>query len=63
MERLADKLVALVACLPALGAVAGGLTADRLGNYSALLCSALLLPVFILLLVCAVREGKTDRGQ
>ena len=54
---------ALVILCFALGAVAGGLTADRLGNYSALLCSALLLPVFILLLVCAVRDGKTDRGQ
>ena len=51
-------IYALVILCFALGAVAGGLTAEHLGNYSALLCSAVLLPVFVLLLVHAVRDGR-----
>ncbi len=41
---------ALVILFFALGALLGGFTADRLGNYSILLCSAILLPVCILMI-------------
>ena len=51
---------ALVILCFALGAVAGGLTAERLGNYSVLLCSAALLPVFILLLVRLISAQKKN---
>ena len=62
-ERDAAKLkksgiYALVILCFALGATAGGLSAEYLGNYSVLLCSAVLVPVFILLLVHAVRGRK-----
>ena len=51
---------ALVILCFALGAVAGGLTAEHLGNYSVLLCTAVLLPVFLFLLVRTVQEGRAD---
>ena len=51
----------------ALGAVVGGLVSEHLGNYSILICSALLLPVLILQAVHAAREKKelspADRAE
>ena len=44
-------IYALVILFFALGAAAGAFTAERLGNYSILICSAILIPVWVLLAV------------
>ena len=56
-------IYALIILCFALGAVAGGLSAGYFGNYSVLLCPALLLPVFILLLVHTGPGRRADGAE
>lgn len=47
----------------ALGAIAGGFGAEWLGNYTILLCPAVLAPVFIFLLVHTLRENRNPAEE
>lgn len=62
-------IYALVILFFALGAVLGAFASEKLGNYSVLLCSAILLPVCVLLVARGNRpapaadNGENDGGQ
>ena len=56
-------IYALVILFFALGAALGAFAAGRLGNYSVLLCSAILLPVLILLIARGNRPSPEGGGK